>query len=86
MRAHANCVENLPVFAGIVIAGLASGACGGALDVLSMIVLLARIAQTLVHVTLVQDDRATSLRFAFFFTQIACMIAMSVLVVRHAIA
>lgn len=86
MRAHANCVENLPVFAGIVIAVLASGARGAALDVLSIVVLLARIAQTLVHVALVQNDRATSVRFAFFFTQIACMIAMSVLVVRHALA
>jgi uncharacterized MAPEG superfamily protein len=70
MRAHANCVENLPVFAAIVF-GLHVGNVAGALvNKLAVAVLVARILQSLVHVCFVQTNTATSVRFGFFFVQI----------------
>ena len=71
MRAHANCVENLPVFGAIVVA-LYVGNVGGALvDGLAAAILVARVMQSLVHVCLVQTNAVASVRFGFFFVQIA---------------
>ena len=70
MRAHANCVENLPVFGAIVL-GLYVGNVGSALvNALVVAVLLARVMQSLVHVCFVQTNTVTSVRFGFFFVQI----------------
>ena len=70
MRAHANCVENLPVF-GAVVLGLYVGNVGGALvKALAVGVLVARIMQSLVHVCFVQTNTVTAVRFGFFFVQI----------------
>ena len=49
MRAHANCVENLPVFGAIVFALHASGTGGAFVDGVSLSILAARVAQSLVH-------------------------------------
>jgi uncharacterized MAPEG superfamily protein len=70
MRAHANCVENLPVF-GAIVFGLYVGNVGSALvDALAVAVLVARIMQSLVHVCFVQTNTVTAVRFGFFFVQI----------------
>lgn len=70
MRAHANCIENLPVFGAIVVA-LHIGQVGGTLvDGLSAAILFARMAQSLVHVCFVQTNAVTAVRFGFFFAQI----------------
>ena len=70
MRAHANCVENLPVF-GAIVFGLYVGNVGSALiDALAVAVVVARIMQSLVHVCLIQTNTVTAVRFAFFFVQI----------------
>ena len=70
MRAHANCVENLPVF-GAIVFGLYVGNVGSALvNALAVAVLLARVLQSLVHVCFVQTNTVTAVRFGFFFVQI----------------
>jgi uncharacterized MAPEG superfamily protein len=70
MRAHANCVENLPVFGAIVL-GLYVGNVGSALvNALVVAVLLARVMQSLVHVCFIQTNTVTAVRFGFFFVQI----------------
>lgn len=70
MRAHANCVENLPVF-GAIVFGLYVGNVGSALiDALAVAVVVARVMQSLVHVCFVQSNTVTSVRFGFFFVQI----------------
>ncbi len=74
MRAHANCVENLPVFGAVVFALYVSGSGGVLVDSLSITVLAARIAQSLVHVSVPQGNTAVVIRFTFFFIQIACML------------
>ena len=81
MRAHLNCVENLPVYGAIVLCASAAGATSGLLDALALLVIAARICQTVVHVGFAQTDLIAGLRFLFFSVQIAAMIAMGVAVV-----
>ncbi len=70
MRAHANCVENLPVFGAIVFALYAGHIASATVNVLAVAILAARIMQSLVHVCLVQTNTVVSFRFGFFFVQI----------------
>ena len=81
MRAHANCVENLPVFAVLVYALRARGVVHPAVDPLCAVILAARIHQSLVHVCFPQTDRVVSLRFAFFFVQFLSFGALIALIV-----
>ena len=76
MRAHMNCVENLPVYAAIVVALMATGLHSALMDRLAITILVARIGQTLAHIALPPTNAATSLRFALLFVQMACMITM----------
>jgi uncharacterized MAPEG superfamily protein len=85
MRAHANCVENLPVFGAIVLALYASGIDSATANAVSLAILAARVGQSLVHVSLVQTNAVTSLRFAFFFAQIAGFVWLAAIVVAHAL-
>ncbi len=85
MRAHLNCLENLPIYGAIVLVVVVSGAHSSALDVLALTLLGARIAQTLIHVSWEQTNLLAYLRFGFFFVQLICMLWMTVLVVQHAI-
>ena len=80
MRAHANCVENLPVYGAVVLCATAAGAESDWLDGLALLFMAGRICQTTTHVALPASDFAASLRFAFFFVQIACVIAMGIAV------
>lgn len=84
MRAHANCVENLPVFGVIVFALYVAGVGGPTINFLSISVLVARVAQSLVHVCFVQTNTVTAVRFAFFFIQIISFFALIAIVIRHA--
>jgi uncharacterized MAPEG superfamily protein len=78
MRAHMNCVENLPVYAAIVVAQTAAGVQSAVIDRLALTMLAARIGQTMTHILLAPTNAAAGLRFAFFFIQTASMIAMGI--------
>ena len=78
-RAHANCVENLPVFGAIVLVISALGVDDPAVNYLSMIVLIARVCQSLVHVSHVQTDTFVAVRFAFFSVQLVCFLVLIVI-------
>lgn len=84
MRAHANCVENLPVFGAIVFALTATGIGGSTVNVLCMAVLIARIAQSLTHVCFAQTNFVASLRFGFFFVQIVSFLWLIIIIFRQA--
>jgi uncharacterized MAPEG superfamily protein len=84
MRAHANCIENLPVFGAIVLTLYASGVSGLAVDRLCTAVLVARVVQSTVHVSHRQTDAFVSVRFSFFCVQLAAFLALIVLIVLHA--
>jgi uncharacterized MAPEG superfamily protein len=73
-RAHANCIENLPVFGAIVFALHVAGAAGTLVDALATTVLVARVCQSLVHTCFVHSDAVASWRFGFYFVQFICFV------------
>jgi uncharacterized MAPEG superfamily protein len=75
-RAHANCVENLPVFGAIVWMISALGIDDPVVNALSILVLTARVCQSLVHVSHVQTDAFVAVRFSFFCVQLVCFLAL----------
>jgi uncharacterized MAPEG superfamily protein len=83
MRAHANCIENLPVFAAIVFALYVSGVGGRTVDALCIMVMVARILQSLTHVCFQQTNVIATTRFAFFFVQLASFITLIVILIRQ---
>ena len=84
MRAHMNCVENLPIYGAVAFAAFATDASAPALDALALAFLGARIGQSLVHIGLPQTERVAILRFALFFAQVMCMASMGVLIAMRA--
>lgn len=85
MRAHLNCLENLPIYGAIVLVIVVSGAQSSALDILALTLIAARIVQTSIHVSWEQTNLLAYLRFGFFFVQLICMLWMTALVVVHTI-
>src|ERR1044071_8897484 len=71
MRAHANCIENLPVFSGVVVALHVSGTRGALVDMLAVAVLVARVLQSSIHVAFEQTNSIVSIRFTLFSAQVA---------------
>ena len=84
MRAHANCVENLPIFGAIVLALHVAAIQSPTVDLLAISILAARIAQSLVHVCLVQTNTVAAVRFVFFLVQLLSFGALIFIIVRHA--
>ncbi len=78
MRAHANCVENLPVFGAVVVLLSLLGVESSFVDALSLGVFGARVAQSTVHMATRETPRAVGVRFAFFLTQVLCILALAV--------
>jgi uncharacterized MAPEG superfamily protein len=78
MRAHANCLENLPIYTAVVIALLVTGASSRWLDVLAIVLLIARIARSTLHIGPKQTEMVAGARFGCYAIQIVCMIIMGV--------
>ena len=66
-RAHANCVEGLPIFGGLMLVALATGRTG-VTDPLALVFLGARILQSLIHLASVSSAAVTA-RFTTFAVQ-----------------
>ena len=81
MRAHANCVENLPVFAAVVLTAAVTGVDTPLLDALAVLYLGARVGQTVAHVSSGRN-LVINVRFGFFVVQLVAVTAMGVLVAR----
>jgi hypothetical protein len=73
-------VENLPVYTAVVVALLTAHATSPILDGLAVTLLVARICQSSIHLLVEQTNTVAGIRFAFFFVQAICMIAMGILV------
>src|SRR5215213_4677625 len=69
MRAHMNCVENLPIFGALVVALMATGVQSSLINALCVAVLVARIGQTLMHIGARPSNVSAALRFTLFFVQ-----------------
>lgn len=66
-RAHANCVESLPIFGGLMLIAVLAGRTA-ITDSAALFFLAARVLQSLVHLASV-SARAVTIRFAFFVVQ-----------------
>jgi len=75
-RAHANCYENLPIFAALIAVALLTDRTG-ATDGLAMWFLGARIGQSIVHLASTSNV-AVNLRFALYLSQWLIMAVMAV--------
>ncbi|HEX3808476.1 MAG TPA: MAPEG family protein [Rhizomicrobium sp.] len=82
-RAQLNTVENLPIFGAVVLAGWAAGMETHLFNLLAVIVVCARIVQSLIHITS-GSPMAINLRFTAYAVQLVCIAWMGVLVVLHA--
>jgi uncharacterized MAPEG superfamily protein len=80
-RAHLNTLENLPIFAAIVLSGWVVGMETATFNRLAVIVVWARIVQSLIHL-ISGSVTAVTFRFAAFAVQIVCEIWMAVLVLH----
>ena len=78
MRAHLNCVENLPIFAALVLLGAALGASGSSFQAAAIAVLPLRVGQSVAHIASGRN-RAVLVRFAFFSAQLVCFAIMLLL-------
>ena len=80
-RAHLNTLENLPIFAAIVLPGWVVGMESAMFNRLAVIVVVARVIQSLIHIVS-GSVTAVSLRFTAFAVQLAGEVWMAVLVLR----
>lgn len=79
-RAHLNALENLPMFAALVLLVLVLVPAGPAREPFEMaakLVLAARVGQSVTHIV-AHNEISVSLRFTFFFVQIAAFAFMAV--------
>jgi len=68
-RAHANCLEGLPVFGGLLLVAITSGR-QGITDPLALWLVAARVLQSSIHLASL-SVRAVNARFSFFAVQVA---------------
>jgi uncharacterized MAPEG superfamily protein len=83
LRAHANCVENLPIFAALVLLGSLTAVPDPLFQAAALAVLPARILQSAVHVAS-NRNRAVLARFVFFSVQLICFGIMVASLIRTA--
>lgn len=82
MRAHANCIENLPIFAALVLLGSSLGVSDPLFQHAAFAVLPARILQSIAHIASAQN-RAVLIRFIAFCAQLACFTVLIALLVAQ---
>jgi uncharacterized MAPEG superfamily protein len=80
-RAHANCVENLPLLCAVVVAAAATGQLT-TLDPLAPYFMVARIIQSSVHIWSTSAV-AVNVRFVFMLIQMVIFVIWAALLARH---
>ena len=80
-RAHANALETLPLFATVVLVAAVGGYEGPSLDEAAIGALVARVVQTVVHVS-GASSTVVHVRFTFFTIQLGCIAWMGLQVTR----
>jgi uncharacterized MAPEG superfamily protein len=81
LRAHANCIENLPVYGAVAVVAELTGTTSPLIDALAVAFLVGRVLQTTVHIAFEQTNRVVSLRFTFFSVQLTAVLVMGTIVV-----
>lgn len=80
MRAHANCVENLPVFGAVVLIAHVAGIGSPTFDLACKVMITARVGQTVTHVAS-GSAMAVNVRFTFYSVQLACLAVMAAIII-----
>lgn len=83
-RAHANCIEGLPVFGGLMLIAVVSSQ-PAITDSLAYVFLAARVTQSLIHLASV-SPMAVTLRFSAFAVQLAIAIYWSYALLQSLLA
>ena len=78
-RAHANCVENLVVFAALAVSGLAAGISDPLFGQFCATVVIARFAQTLLHLASGAAP-VIAVRFFTFAIQLVCYVGIAAMI------
>jgi uncharacterized MAPEG superfamily protein len=81
-RAHLNTLENLPIFAVLVLTGTWLRLDSWFMATLPTVVLAARLVQSLVHISS-GSSRAVTVRFTAFATQVTCFVVLGVHLLLH---
>lgn len=81
-RAQANTVENLPIFAALVLIGFAAEVTTDTFATLCLVVAVARPVQSIIHIAS-GSANAINLRFAAFLVQLGCFVWMAVILLLH---
>lgn len=84
VRAHANCVENLPVFGAIAVTAYVAKVTEPAVDLASIVFMATRMFQSLTHMLLTETNTTVLLRFIFFLAQVVVMIYIAAEVATYA--
>jgi len=82
-RAHLNTLENLPIFAALVLAGWVAGLDTPTFNMLAVVIVVARVVQSLIHISS-GSALAINLRFLALLVQIVCEVWMAVLIFHAA--
>ena len=83
-RAHANCVENLPIYAALALTAAVARIDTPHLDQLAVTILIARVCQSLVHMILPETNITVGIRFSFFAVQLVAFLWMAVIIATAA--
>lgn len=86
VRAHANCLETLPVFAAVVLMAETIHVHSPLLDMLACTVMAARVVQSCVHMLFVERPRTVAVRFSFFLVQFVAIVWMGVFIASHVLS
>ena len=84
-RAHANCIENLPVFGAVVYLISLTGLQGPVVDALCIATLAARIVQSCVHILHVQTNAFVAVRFSFYSVQLVSFLVLIVMAAKQGV-
>ncbi|RHX88329.1 MAPEG family protein [Leptospira stimsonii] len=74
-RAHVNCVENLPIFATLVLIGAFVGVLDSTFALVAKVILGARLVQTVAHLSS-GSEIAVNIRFTAFVTQYGSFLSL----------
>lgn len=83
-RAHANTLENLPIFGTMVVVGTMLGCSNALFSQLAVLYMAARIGQSIVHI-LGGSTIFIMVRFTFFSVQMLSVTSMGIHILHHAL-
>ncbi len=76
-RAHANCLESLPIYGALALTAAVAGIDTPRLDLLAIAILIARICQSVLHMALPINNTTVPIRGLLFTVQIFAFLWMA---------